>query len=171
MESLPFDAELPKNHSLEHIYKPISEPIQGTGCNNGGIVVVRRVRDNLKCVEKRFRWTDIENGNARFEVLMLRACKHRNIVGYVDAFVDCHEMPPRASVFMQYADLGNLEDFYKSRRAAQKPPFAEVAMWSLFAQLVDAVGYLQHGIKKATSADSSERRRSPGWVGIVHRDM
>lgn len=169
MDSLPFGAELPKNHSLEHIYRPISEPIRGTGCNNRGIVVVRRVQDNLKCVEKRFRQTDISNGNAKFEIFMLRACKHRNIVGYVDAFVDRYA--PQASIFMEYADLGNLEDLYKSRRAAQKPPFTEVAMWRLFAQLVDAVGYLQHGIKKATSADSFERRRSPGWIGIVHRDM
>ena len=171
MDSLPFGAELPKTRSLEHIYKPISAPIQSTGCNNRGIVVVKSVLNGLKCVEKRFRRTDINNGNAKFEMLMLRACNHRNIVGYVDSFVDRYESSPRASIFMEYADLGNLEDFYKSRRAAQKPPFTEVAMWNLFAQVVDAVGYLQHGIKKATSADSLERRKSPGWIGIVHRDM
>lgn len=171
MSAQPCGARRPKDHSLEHIYRPIQEPITGTGRNNSGILVVRRVYDNAKYVEKRFTAEDVRNGRAVFEIFILEVLRHQNIIEYVDAFVDCRSRIPRASIFTGYANLGNLENFYRARRAADKPPFNEEAMWLLFAQMVDAVAYLQYGIRKATSTQYHECETKPGWMGIVHRDM
>ena len=166
-----FGSREPKEHSLAHIYTPVSEQIDGTGRNNGGILVVKRVYDGLKCVEKRFRTADIVDGRAEFEMSILQSLTHRNIVEYIDAFIDVRGLRPKASLFMGHADLGNLENFYKSRAAACKPPFREAAMWDLFAQLIDAVAYLQFGIRKAASRYDYERLEQRKWIGVVHRDM
>ena len=171
MFSQRFTVRRPKDRSLAHIYTPVSEQILGTGCNNGGILIVRRVYDGLKCVEKRFRTIDIVKGRAEFEIFILQSLAHRNIVGYLDAFIDDRGIIPRASLFMGYADLGNLENYYLSRRAACKQPFRETAMWDMFAQLVDAVAYLQFGIRKATSKYDHQRLKQRNWIGVVHRDM
>ena len=171
MFSQGFGAPRPKDHSLAHIYTPVSGQIHGTGRNNGGILVVKRVYDGLKCVEKRFRTGHILDGRAEFEMFILQSLAHRNIVRYIDAFIDLRGPSPKASLFMGYADLGNLEDFYISRQAARKQPFREAAMWDLFAQLVDAVAYLQSGIPKATSNYDHQRLKQRNWIGVVHRDM
>ena len=171
MFSQRFGARRPNDHSLTHIYRPVPEQIDGTGRNNSGILVVQRVYDGLKCVEKRFRTGDIVEGRAEFEMFILQSLTHRNIVKYLDAFIDVRGRSPKASLFMSYADLGNLENFYKSRRAARKPPFREAAMWDLFAQLTDAVAYLQFGIRKATSNYNQDCLKQHNWIGVVHRDM
>ncbi|KAL8785418.1 MAG: hypothetical protein Q9195_008653 [Heterodermia aff. obscurata] len=166
-----FGDRRPKDHSLTHIYTPILEEIDGTGRNNSGILVVKRAYDGLKCVEKRFRSEYIDEDRAEFEMFILQSLAHRNIVEYVDAFIDDRGPWSKASLFMGYADLGNLENYYKSRLTARKPPFREVAMWDLFAQLVDAVAYLQFGIRKATSTYDHDRLKQREWIGVVHRDI
>ena len=171
MFSQRFRARRSRGHSLTQLYKPISKQIDGKGRHNDGVLVVKRVSDGLKCVEKRFKTMDIVQGRAEFEILILKALTHPNIVKFLDAYIDLRGPRPRASLFMGYADLGNLEDFYSSRRVTRKQPFRETAMWDLFAQLIDAVAYLQFGIRKATSKYDHERLKQHNWIGVVHRDM
>ena len=166
-----FGGQRPKDHSLRHIYRPSSEQIDGSGGNNGGVLVAKRVYDGLKCVEKRFRTVDIVEGRAEFEMFILQSLTHRNIVEYLDAFIDVRGLSPKASLFMGHANLGNLENFYNSRRAARKQSFREPAMWDLFAQLIDAIAYLQFRIRKATSSYDHERHKQRKWIGVIHRDM
>ena len=108
------------------------------------------------------------NGHADFEILLLRSLSHRNIVVYLDAFVDVQGESPKASIVTEFADLGNLEDYYNSARR-ERHPFSEAAIWHLFAQLADALAYLYYGVLKASSKNEHERRRDPNWLAIYHR--
>lgn len=108
------------------------------------------------------------NGHADFEILLLQNLSHRNIVEYLDAFVDIRGEVPKASIITGHADLGKLEDYYNKARTEQLP-FGEVAIWHLFAQLADALAYLYYGVLKASSKNEHERRRDPNLLAIYHR--
>ena len=108
------------------------------------------------------------NGHATFEIVLLRSLSHRNIVLYLDAFVDVRGGLPKASVITEYADLGNLEDYYNNARR-ERQPFSEVAIWHLFAQMADALAYLYYGVLKASSKNEHERRKDPNWLAVYHR--
>lgn len=82
--------------------------------------MVRRKPDERKCVEKRFNTVDILNGRAEFEMFALRELSHKNVVEYLHAFIELH--PPRASMYMEFADLGTLEDRIVSNREQNKYP-------------------------------------------------
>ena len=80
--------------------------------------------------KEKFKPQAIMNGHATFEIVLLRSLSHRNIVLYLDAFVDVRGGLPKASVITEYADLGNLEDYYNNARR-ERQPFSEVAIWHL----------------------------------------
>ena len=147
----------PKNCSLEKHYKPVNQSISQTGNFNAGILIVRRDSDGRRCVEKRLKPREIADGRAKFEISLLRKLSHCNIVEYLDAFIDVRGPTPKASIITEYADLGNPQDFYQKRRAARKPHFKELSIWTLFAQLANALAYLQYGVSKATSQHCHER--------------
>ena len=123
--------------------------------------------DLTSSIEK-FKPRAIMNGHADFEILLLRSLTHRNIMVYLDAFVDVQGESPKASIITEYADLGNLEDYYNSARIERRP-FSEAAIWHLFAQLADALAYLYYGVLKASSKNEHERRKDPNWLAIYHR--
>jgi len=160
------------HHSLDGEFRPVrssnSASIGGDGAFNAGVFVVRRKPDERKCVEKRFNARDVLNGRAEFEMFALRELSHKNVVEYLHAFIELN--PPQASMYMEFADLGTLEDRIVTNREQNKYP-AESAVWYLAMQLANAVSYLQYGVRDASSDHQSERRSQPGWIGIVHRDI
>ncbi|KAI4209819.1 MAG: hypothetical protein LQ351_007288 [Letrouitia transgressa] len=99
---------------------------------------------------------------------LLRQLKHPNIVEYIDAFIDMPEGSlPRASIYMVYCDLPNLEDTVRKHRQ-EKRPFREETLRSLLGQLTNAVAYIQYGIQDAVG---HQGRSDPKWNSIVHRDI
>ena len=160
--------------SLEDEFKPVksskSVPLSTAGAFNAGILLVRRKPDDRKCVEKRFKPKDILNGRAEFEMFALRELSHRNVVEYLHGFIEPDGPVPRASMYMEWADRGTLEDLHRNYRENNEWP-KESAVWYLSMQLANAVAYLQYGIRDAASPEKLERHAQPGWIGIVHRDI
>lgn len=158
------------SRSLESEFRPVnSTSIGADGAFNAGVYVVRRKPDNRKCVEKRFMVEDILNGRARFEMFALRELAHKNVVEYLHAFVEEHGPAPRASLYMEYADLGTLDDNIRSLREEHEYPPAS-AVWYLALEMANAVSYLQYGIRDA-GGSGLDRQSQPGWIAIVHRDI
>ena len=125
--------------------------------------------DQRKCIEKRFKAEDILDDRAAFEMYVLRELSHKNVVEYIHAFIDVEGPEPRASMYMEYADLGTLDDWIFSLREKQQYAPAS-AIWDLGSQLANAVCYMQYGIRDAGSS-GNDNRRQPGWIGVVHRDI
>ena len=154
-------------HTLEDEFRPInpenSPSISNKGACNAGIYVVRRHPDDRKCVEKRFKEKDIPNGKAEFEMFALRELAHKNVIEYLHGFIDTTRPVPRASMFMELADLGTLSDMLKNRQK-DSDWLEESAIWHLFMQLANAVAYLQYGIRDASSTNEFEARIQPDWV-------
>ena len=153
--------------SLEDEFHPIdakdSPSVNNKGFFNAGVFVVRRKPDDRRCVEKRFREKDIGNGRAEFEMFALRELAHKNIIEYLHGFIDFGSSRPRASMYMELADLGTL-DHMLEKRHQDLDWFRESELWDLSMQLANAVAYLQYGIRDASSTDKFESRVQPGWV-------
>lgn len=158
--------------SLDKEFAPIkakNRSIGAGGCFNAGVYVVRRKSDDRKCVEKIFAIEDILNGRAEFEMSTLRELSHPHVVEYIHAFVE-HRPKLRASMYMEYADLGTMADVIETKRK-YGPYFRESTVWLLASQLTKAVAYLQYGVRDAGSTNIADRRQQPGWIGIIHRDI
>lgn len=152
----------------EYIAEPGNESLGGGGNFNTGIYVVKRQQDGRKCVEKRFKPADILSGAATFEIALLRELSNKHITEYLDSFVHKSGGNPRASVYMEYCDLGTLADTLQARKAANNPA-KEWGVWELFIQLTNAVVYCQRGIHDAVMEPKGTRDMP--WIGIVHRDI
>ncbi|KAL8662010.1 MAG: hypothetical protein Q9202_005064 [Teloschistes flavicans] len=141
--------------------------IGGKGCFNGGVFIVRSKRTGQKYIEKRYVDADIDNDTARFEMSVLRKLRHPNIVEYIAGFIDrSNPRSPKAAIYLEYCDRGNLHDCIKN--ANQHDEYLrESAVWSVFMQLVNALSYLQHGIRDACH----ESEQPAKWTGILHRDI
>lgn len=110
-----------------------------------------------------FRTKDIANGRAEFEMFALRELAHKNIIEYLHGFIDSRGYVPRASMYMELADLGTLDDTLKKRHQ-DLDWFRESEVWHLSMQLANTVAYLQYGIRDASSTDKLESRVQPNWV-------
>ena len=112
------------HRSLEKEFKPDKssnpESIGAGGHFNAGVFVVRRRPDDRKCVEKRFKPRDVLNGRAEFEMFAVRELSHRNVVEYLHGFIDSNGPVPRASMYMEYADKGTLEEKHRQLREEGK---------------------------------------------------
>ena len=168
---MPFGRPPPTSEPLDNHFQrlPGQDPntMGAQGCFNAGIVVVERRQDGKKCIEKRLKPDQVLSGGAELEIAILRGLKHPNVCQYIDAFIDKNPRRPRAILYVEYCELGTLDDVlekYFQRR--QRVP--EGAVWSIFMQLTKALGYCQLGIQNAL-----RREEVPclGWVGVVHRDM
>lgn len=135
-------------------------------CNNG-ILIVERRRDRKKCVEKRIKPQLVLDGSARLEITILRELSHPNICEYIDAFLDENPRRPGATLYMEYCELGTLDDILQKYLQRRKR-VPEGAVWGIFMQLIRALGYCQLGIRDVIRREERPRR---GWVGLVHQDL
>lgn len=161
----------PSSTPLDGEFRPLPgqnpDTMGGQGAYNAGVLIVERRHDRLRCIEKRLKPEEVVAGHARFEITVLRDLRHPNVVKYVDAYLDEDPRRPLATLYMEYCELGTLEDLldkYFQRR--QRVP--EGVVWYIFLQLTQALGYCQLGIRNVLN---SEQIPQPSWVGVVHRDM
>lgn len=139
----------------------------GPGALNGGVYVVRRRTDGLKCVEKRLPPDKIRDGYLIQELIKLRALEHPNIVQYIDGFVCMRSDPPAAALYMEYCDLGSLADVIDRYRARPDRPYMpEAFIWHAFHCMLKALAYLHHGI-----VDVKEFAQVDNWLTVLHRDL
>ncbi|KAI4137279.1 MAG: hypothetical protein LQ341_005215, partial [Variospora aurantia] len=163
MKLRPKPADLDISRNFENVNR---RNIGGNGCFNAGVFIVRHKRSRNKYVEKKYSPENIIDGtgSAEFEMFVLRELPHPNIVKYMHGFIDEHSHRlPIASIYMEYCDKGNLQDLIQKLRA----PLGEEAVWDLSMQLVNAVAFMQYGVR-----DACRKTGVPeGWIGVVHRDI
>lgn len=152
----------------EYTVEPGTESLGDGAAFNAGVYVVKRKLDDRKCIEKRIKPADILSGAVKFEILVLRELNHKHVTEYIDSFIDKSGDEPRASIYMEYCDMGTLADTLATRRSENKPA-KEWEVWELLIQLTNAVVYCHHGIHDAVFAPRG--RRDTPWEGIVHRDI
>ncbi|KAL8971557.1 MAG: hypothetical protein Q9197_003213 [Variospora fuerteventurae] len=184
MKLRPKPADLDIGHNFENVNR---RNIGGNGCFNAGVFIVRHKRSGNKYVEKKYSPENIIDGtgSAEFEMFVLRERKdlfreplpkslcfqHPNVryegvwqVTYMHGFIDEHSYRlPIASIYMEYCDKGNLQDLIERLRA----PLGEEAIWDLSMQLVNAVAFMQYGVRDACRTTGVPE----GWIGVVHRDI
>lgn len=119
-------------------------------------------------VQKRYKTEDIKNGTAEFEMKVLRKYRHNNIVEYLCGFIDeTTYREPVASLFMEYCDRGNVNDVLKEHHMLDKP-LSEKKVWHIAIGLVNAVAFLQYGVRDACFHPEPPK---PNWTGVLHRDI
>ena len=154
---MPYGRPQPAGAPLDKEFKVLKAIVITQGDFNGGIFKVLQRSTGRICLEKRFQAQHVVQGIARKEMLILRSLRHRNVSEYIDAF----EMPrpiPRASIYMDYCDEGSLDDTLTQFKNIEVG-LGEEFIWSVFVELANAVGYLQHGIQ-----DTARRGPPvPGW--------
>ncbi|KAL8669102.1 MAG: hypothetical protein Q9168_006295 [Polycauliona sp. 1 TL-2023] len=157
----------PSKYDISGEYR-VAQGIANEGDFNAGVFVVVCKNTGLKRCQKRYKTEDIENGTAEYEMTILRRYRHKNIVEYVDGFIDEQTYrQPVASMYMEYCDRGTLHDKTSEYRR-QDRPMSEMAVWHVFIQLVNAVAFLQYGIPDACFHPEP---RKANWTGVIHRDI
>ncbi|MCJ1465259.1 hypothetical protein MMC07_003875 [Pseudocyphellaria aurata] len=159
-----------RTHEPKEEYKPEpgNDSSEDDGAFKAGVYVVKRQLDDRKCVEKRFGPAEVKNGAAHNEIFVLKNLNHKHVIEYIDSFLDKSGQTPRASIYMEYCDLGSLADVLEERRTAEKPP-KEWAVWDLFIQLTNAVAYCYYGIHDAVFKPRGKVEAD--WTGCLHRDI
>ncbi|KAL8766904.1 MAG: hypothetical protein Q9209_006452 [Squamulea sp. 1 TL-2023] len=159
----------PTNHDISHKFQKVDRGnLGGDGNFNAGVFVVKRKSTGEICVEKRYKPKDIKLGTAEFEMRLLRKYRHKNIVKYLGGFIDQKSYhQPVASVYLEHCDLGNLDEAFNACVMRGKP-FPEKAVWDVFVQLVNAVAFLQYGVRDACFRPEPP---VPKWTGVIHRDI
>ncbi|MCJ1469532.1 hypothetical protein MMC07_008165 [Pseudocyphellaria aurata] len=163
---MPWGRRPMRNHIPWGEYIPKgNKSIAQEGAFNAGVFIVKRLRDGRLCAEKRIKRQEIMNGAAKYEISVLRELNHEHITEYIDSFIDKSGRTPRASIYMEYCDLGSLASFLKNFR---RPP-AEWAVWEMFIQLTNAVAYCHYGVHNAVLRP--DEPRDAAWVTVLHRDI
>ncbi|KAL9033423.1 MAG: hypothetical protein Q9180_005952 [Flavoplaca navasiana] len=159
----------PFKYDISHEFKLVKKDNLGNvGCFNGGVFVVQNKSTGKVCVQKLYKTEDIKNGTAEFEMKVLRRYRHENVVKYLSGFIDesiRHE--PIASVYMEHCDRGNVQDLIQEY-AMRNTPLSEKVVWHLSIQLVNALAFLQYGVRDACFHPEPPQ---PNWVGVLHRDI
>jgi len=127
----------------------------GKAVGKGGYAVVykgARVSDGLPVAVKKVDirgMPDKKRERCLREVQLLGNVTHGNVVRMLDSFLDDRYLV----IVFEWADGGDLRRFVRARREAKKP-LDEPEIWTVFAQIVDALAHLH--------------RRD---VGVAHRDV
>ena len=127
----------------------------GKAVGKGGYAVVykgARVSDGLPVAVKKVDirgMSDKKRERCLREVQILGNVTHRNVVRMLDSFLDDRYLV----IVFEWADGGDLRRFVRARRKAKKP-LDEPEIWTVLAQIVDALAHLH--------------RRD---VGVAHRDV
>ncbi|KAI4223434.1 MAG: hypothetical protein L6R36_005426 [Xanthoria steineri] len=159
----------PYKHDISHKFQLAdSHNLGGHGCFNAGVFIVKRISTGENAVQKRYKTEDIRNGTAEFEMRIMRKYSHDNIVEYLCGFIDeTTHQEPVASVFMEYCDEGNVNDVLKEHFKLDQP-MDENKVWHIATGLVNAVAFLQYGVRDACFNPEPPK---PNWTGVLHRDI
>ncbi len=157
--------------SLQSQYEAVGLNLGRYGPCTKGIFVVKSRRDGKKIIQKSMAPDYIASGKAESELSILRELQHKNVVEYIDAFIVDQDGNYDGSLYMEYCEHGNLQDYLDTRMGIQDTWIGELAIWGLLKQLVNAVAYLQYGIHDAVSATSPITGVAPGWRGVAHCDI
>ena len=108
----------------------------------GSVQIVERKTDNKKYAMKRVRidkLSEKDKKNALNEIRLLASLKHKNIIGYKEAFFD--ENSKTLNIVMEYADDGDISLKIK-RNLKKKLIFDENTIWKWLIQLLEGIKYL-----------------------------
>ncbi|KAM3074257.1 hypothetical protein ACMFMF_006276 [Clarireedia jacksonii] len=174
------------NRHRYEIVHTIDDGGGGLGGMNGGVYVVRvkgAGRSKLD-VEKRFTpetLTPLQTGHPNVgvvEILITRKLMHPALANAIDAFIYPNlENPTAASLYLEFCDLGSLEDliqrYAKRIGTPQESHIPERFAWHALIGLCDGLSYLLGGRSFATdpSARSPSSLPLPSWLPILHRDI
>ncbi|KAL8825277.1 MAG: hypothetical protein Q9170_007857 [Blastenia crenularia] len=170
---------------LKDQYTTLKELVpEGMGALNEGINFVKEKKTGKRYVEKKF---NPENKVLLRELLLLQALDHRNVIRFVDGFIDksawSHHI---GSLYMEFCNLKTAQDLLNKyhKRNAERPEnqriyIPEAFIWHIFRSLAYALQYLHHGIRIEDGRDPDELGkvvRSEGycekvWPMIIHRDI
>ncbi|KAF2016399.1 kinase-like protein [Aaosphaeria arxii CBS 175.79] len=154
---------MPLPHKRPTRFKVVQRFGTAGGGMNKGIYIVKDETTEKKAVEKTFTKHDINTGNAKRELQYLRQLSgHPNITRFVDGYYD----PRRggAGVFMNYCELGPLDQLIIRQCKAGMRPIGEHYLWTWFIQLAGALSYCYNG-------PSGDPRARAEWNFIIHRDV
>lgn len=142
-----------------------------SGNMNDGVFLVERIKDGLICVQKRL---PTRNEPIYPEIRILQRLVHPSICKYIDASISDDDPPPlRASLYMEYCDLGSLELLLQKYRKRNRwhhtrSYIPEAFIWKVFLELCSALQYLHHGIE---AEEPSPPKDPPEWRRVLHRDI
>lgn len=152
-------------HTLDASYTPLRSLIAtGGGGDSTSIILVRHTSTHLFCVRKALRGNMSSPGARhawREELELHRSLSHRNIVGYVDAFMDASL--GQAALFTEFCDLGSLGDLRRRMRGGPSR-IPEAFVWHVLRGVVGAVVYCHRGPPGGGPTGLP-------WLSVVHRDI
>ena len=108
----------------------------------GSVSIVKRKEDQQTYAMKRVKIINLpkkEKDNSFNEVRLLASLRHKNIIGYKEAFYD--EKSSTLNIVMEYADDGDLSSKikYMLKKHLQ---FEEKSIWSILIQILEGIDYL-----------------------------
>ena len=108
----------------------------------GSVQIVKRKTDGKIYAMKRVKINKLsekEKKSALNEIRILASLKHKNIIGYKEAFFD--EPSKTLNIVMEYADDGDISLKIK-RNLKKKLIFEENTIWNWLIQLLEGIKYL-----------------------------
>ncbi|KAF5875237.1 putative g2-specific protein kinase protein [Botrytis fragariae] len=173
------------NKNIRHLYTIVKTLDAGNGAiggMNGGVHVVRLKGTGKLYVEKRFKKDDLQPlrdgtpGMGVVEIGITHRVMHGGLAGYINGFIEPNDIhPASASLFLEFCDLGSLDDLIKchaqrlgTRDAVDVP---ERFVWHAIVGLCDALSYLWGGKSFITNEKHTGTGPAKGWKPILHRDM
>ncbi|KAI9682407.1 MAG: hypothetical protein M1817_000461 [Caeruleum heppii] len=148
------------------VIKSLTETSEEKGCCNGGIHLVQHAKNGFVHVRKTLPSDMVATGYAKTECDILKSLRHRNVVRYISS-VFCPETP-RALLYTEWCDQGNLEDVIcRYRRQQQFVP--EAFIRHVFTSVANALAYIHYGIRDTSRLTTASR--AADWQTILHRDL
>ena len=108
----------------------------------GSVSIVKRKEDQQIYAMKRVKIINLpkkEKDNSFNEVRLLASLRHKNIIGYKEAFYD--EKSSTLNIVMEYADDGDLSSKIK-KMLKKHLQFEENTIWSILIQILEGINYL-----------------------------
>ena len=108
----------------------------------GSVSIVKRKEDQQIYAMKRVKIINLakkEKDNSFNEVRLLASLRHKNIIGYKEAFYD--EKSSTLNIVMEYADDGDLSSKIKNM-LKKHLQFEENTIWSILIQILEGLNYL-----------------------------
>ena len=108
----------------------------------GSVSIVKRKEDQQIYAMKRVKIKNLNNkekDNSFNEVRILASLRHKNIIGYKEAFFD--EKSSTLNIVMEYADDGDLSTKIKEM-LKKNLQFEENTIWSILIQILEGLNYL-----------------------------
>ena len=110
----------------------------------GSVQIVQRKSDNQYYAMKRISMSKLgekDKKNALNEIRLLASLKHKNIIGYKEAFFD--DASKTLNIVMEYADGGDISSKIRNN-LKRKLIFEEKTIWNWAIQLLEGIQYLHN---------------------------